>query len=333
MANCHNLFTEFNSRIQLTDARKTSLKKSRKKLRDRIRTYFNDEKPNEIKPKFKSQGSFLMDTGVNPIPRTEIIDGEEKPILKYDIDDGVYFIGGESKDKRKTIQTYHDWIWEAVKDHTDKEPIDKNTCIRVLFADGHNIDLPIYYKKGDIPELAHKAKGWIESDPKAFADWFNQKASDNPQLRKIVRYLKAWCDFRKFSRTDKPMPSGFIMTILATEQFYGHERDDVALKETLIKIEDALQKKFQCLRPTAPTGENLLENYTAHKDYFMSCLSDFIKNAKSALEEKTQTKACKNWCDSFGDRFPCSLAKDVEEEEASAGLAAIAVKSTKYYDN
>lgn len=330
MADCHNLFTDFNSTIRLTDTRKTSLKKSRKKLRDRIRTYFNEKKPDEIKPKFTSQGSFLMDTGVNPIPRTETVDGEEKTILKYDVDDGVYFIGEEDQDERKSIQTYHDWIIEAVEGHTEKT-IDKNTCVRVLFSDGHNIDFPIYYKKGSTPELAHKAKGWIESDPKEFADWFNEKATENPQLRRIVRYLKAWCDFRKVSRTDKPMPSGFVMTILAAEQFYKHDRDDVALKETLIKIEAELQKKFKCLRPTKPTGEDLLANYATHKDYFMGCLGDFIQNAKNAVEEKNQKKACGFWQKSLGGRFPCHMAKDEDEESKNEGLASIAVKSTKYY--
>ena len=58
-----------------------------------------------------------------------------------------------------------------------KDPIDKNTCVRTLFSDGHNIDEPIYYKKGDTPELALiKRDGWIESDPKLFTDWFNDLA-------------------------------------------------------------------------------------------------------------------------------------------------------------
>lgn len=330
MANCHNLFEVYNSIICLTDARKKNLKGSRKRLRDRTRKYFDEKKPNEKKPKFSGQGSILMDTCINPIPRKEVVDGVGRQILKYDVDDGVYFI--ETEGDHKSIQTYHNWIYEAVKGHTDIDPIDKNTCIRVLFADGHNIDLPIYFLlKDGVPELAHKAKGWIESDPKAFAEWFNEKADKNPQLRRIVRYLKAWCDFRKFSRSDKPMPSGFIMTILATENYYAHDRDDIALKETLIKIEAELQRKFQCIRPTPPKGEDLLEQYELHKDYFMNCLADFIKNAKCAIEEKNPKNACAFWQKALGDRFPCHLAKDEEESSGKEGLASIAVKSTKYY--
>jgi hypothetical protein len=237
------------------------------------------------------------------------------------IDDGIYFIGNESPEERKSIQTYHNWILEAVDGHTSIPPKDRNTCVRVLFADGHNIDLPIYYKQKDTPELAHKAKGWIESDPKAFTDWFNQKADQSPQLRRIVRYLKAWSDYRKYCRSDKKMPSGLILTILAANHYYKHDRDDVSLKETLVLIQAELKREFKCERPTTPKGENLLSTYT-QKDYFMDCLETFISNAKKAIEEKNQKKGCEHWQKSLGDRFPCHLAKDEEESKAfTRGLA------------
>jgi hypothetical protein len=325
MANCHDIFTAFNKTIRLNDSKRKSLKKSRKSLRDKIRKYFDEKKPNEIKPKFNGQGSLLMDTIIEPIPREIEENGEKKKVYYYDVDDGVYFIG-EKKD-RKTIQTYHDWIKEAVDGHTSTPPVDKNTCVRVIFADGHNIDLPIYFKHDDIPELAHKAKDWLDSDPKAFVEWFEEKVKGKEQLRRLVRYLKACSDYRRFKRTDKKMPSGFILTILACNNYYSHDRDDVALKETLILIQAELQRKFQCLRPTAPKDENLLESYT-QKDYFMECLQNLIDDAKSAIEEKNQKKACEKWQKHFGDRLPCNLAKDEEEKSsATKPLAAVAATS------
>ena len=77
MANNHKVFTEFNKTIRLTDSKRNSLKTSRTALRRRIRNYFDDNKPDEIKPKFYIQGSMAMDTIVNPIPKTIEIDGEE----------------------------------------------------------------------------------------------------------------------------------------------------------------------------------------------------------------------------------------------------------------
>lgn len=325
MANCNNLFQEFNSTIKLTDSKKDSLKKSSKELRKKIRTYFKENKPDEVKPKFTGQGSFEVNTNVNPIPRTVEIDGEEKTLYKYDLDDGVYFIGDE--DKRKSIQTYHNWIYEAVDGHTSQKPIDKNTCVRVIFSDGHNIDLPIYYKQGATPELAHKGKGWIFSDPKEFIEWFEERAKGSPQLRRIIRYLKAWCDYREFSNSSKKMPSGFIMTILAANHQYKHDRDDVALKESLINIQAELSKEFKCERPTTPAGEDLLEEYS-QEDYFMNELAKFINNAKRGLEEKNQKNACEYWRKIFGDRFSCSNAKDEDEgDKRSDALAAVAATS------
>lgn len=332
MANCHELFTEFNNAIRLTDARRASLKGSRKELRRIIRKYFKDNKPKEIMPKFSGQGSLIMDVIVNPIPRKKIVNGQEKTILYYDVDDGIYFIGDENQDQRKAIQTYHQWIYEAVKDHTDQDPIDKNTCVRVIFADGHNIDLPIYYKKGDTPELAHKAKGWIFSDPKKFADWFNEQADKKPQLRRIVRFLKAWKDFCEFNNSSRSFPSGLVLTILAAKNYYEHERDDIAFKETLILIQAALSREFKCPRPTIPEGEDLLKEYSG-KDDFMKCLNKLISSAKAAIEETNQKKSCEIWQKEFGERFSCSNAKDEKEEEKSKDLKILVGTHKPYYKN
>jgi hypothetical protein len=125
MANCHNQFVEFNSAISLTKDRKKKLKKSRKKLRDRVRDDFKENHTDDISPKFGSQGSSEMKTGINPTVRVIDEDGEEKRLTKYDTDDGIYFIGPLSK--RKTVQTYHNWIWDAVDGHTSVPPVDKNT--------------------------------------------------------------------------------------------------------------------------------------------------------------------------------------------------------------
>lgn len=330
MADCSEILKSFNNSITLSSSKRDSLKRSRRDLRKKIRKFFKDNKKDEIQPKFKEQGSFATDVIINPIPRKVEVDGEEKTVYYYDIDDGIYFIGDEDPDDRKSVQTYHNWIISAVDGHTDTPPKDKNACVRVIYADGHNIDLPIYYKQNDIPELAHKVKGWIDSDPKAFTEWFNSQAEASPQLRRIVRYFKAWADYRKYCRSDKAMPSGLVLTILAANHFYKHDRDDIALKETIINIESELRKEFKCERPTVPKGENLLSEYNC-QDYFMDGLRKFIDNAKKAVEEKNQKKACGYWQNSLGDRVPCNLAKDNDEDRsASAGLLAGALSSRPF---
>lgn len=69
MANNHEQFTAFNNTVRLTSTKESVLTDNRKALRKVIRKYFDDNKPKEIKPKFGTQGSFIMKTIVNPIPR------------------------------------------------------------------------------------------------------------------------------------------------------------------------------------------------------------------------------------------------------------------------
>jgi hypothetical protein len=329
MANNHDQFVAFNDTIELTKTKKDTLNGNRKALRSTIKKYFDDNKPNEIKPKFRSQGSFVMKTTVNPIARKSN-DGK-KDLYNYDIDDGVYFVGDEEVKDRKSIDTYHNWIYDAVKDHTGEGAEKRNTCVRVLYADGHHIDLPIYYKlnkDNSIPELAHKSKGWIDSDPKEFYEWFNDRASN--QLRRIVRYLKAWCDYRNFKNSSVKMPSGFIMTILATENISYDTRDDIAFKNTLENIQKKIDKdhggKFECKRPTTPKGEDLFSDFSdTRKDNFLSHLDSFINSAQQAINGKNQKESCLKWQKHFGDRFSCSTAKDEDEQSAAKSYSAPAV--------
>lgn len=325
MANCHNLFLDFNSNIKLTDARKTSLKSSRKELKRKIVKYFEENKPKEIKPKFGGQGSFTMDTIVNPIPIKVKEGNEEKTLLEYDIDYGVYFIGDEDEDDRKTIETYHNWIYEAVKDHTDQDPIKKNTCVRVIFADGHNIDLPIYYKQKETPELAHKKDGWILSDPLKFVEWFESKVDEKGQLRRTIRYVKAWSDYKSGD-----MPSGLILTILFTENIHFSDKDDVSLLETLKKVKAKLDSEFKCKRPTTPKDEDLFSDYSeTRKTYFLNALESIIKSGEQAIENPNQKEACQKWQKHFGDRFPCNRAKDEIEDSKSYASPAILTQNAK----
>jgi hypothetical protein len=300
MADCHELFQKFHIIIHLDSDRKESLRTSRNALRKRIRNYFK-EKQNGFSPKFHGQGSFMVGTIINPI------DGE------FDIDDGIYF--KVDKTPTQSPSTFHRWIYEAVDGHTDEPPKDKDTCVRVIYAGEYHIDLPIYYIiEGFCPRLAHKRDGWILSDPRAFIRWFQLKTDyigllpdAREQLRRIVRYLKAWSDYKSGT-----LPSGFILSILAARNIRFNPRDDEALYETLVSIKNSLDGSFTCYRPTPPKNEDLLQEYSKTKrEYFKNQLNSFIESANIALNDKTTQKdACKEWQKHFGDRFPCHLVED-----------------------
>jgi RNase P protein component len=301
MANCDKLFRKFNKVITLDQTRKEQLRTSRNAVRERIRRYFR-EKQNGLVPKFHGQGSFMMNTIICPL------DGE------FDVDDGIYF-----KVKVKplqTINTFHEWIREAIDEHTKQEPIDKQTCVRLVYAREYHLDLPIYYLiEGQTPYLAHKREGWIKSDPREFIKWFNSKADEGGQLKRIVRYLKAWSDNKKSDNKEGNLPSGLIFSTLAANYVVFDERDDLAFYQTLVAIKYQLELSFTCYRPTPPDSENLLEDYSNTKrDYFLGQLGSFIKSAEKALSDELSKKdACEAWQYHFGDRFPFESEEFIED--------------------
>ena len=203
-------------------------------------------------------------------------------------------------------------VTAAVTGHTKEDPIDKNTCVRLTYKASYHIDLPIYHVKSNgVPRLAHKEKGWIESDPREFISWFSSKCKDNSQLRRLVRYLKAWSDFKKGE-----LPSGLIMSILAAENYRPDARDDVSLQLTLAAIQETLKHDFKCMRPTAPANEDLLAHFSKTKqEYFLSSLNSLVNAATYSISDAVKHKdACRRWQVYFGaDRFPFEDEEVIDE--------------------
>lgn len=359
MANCHSQFGIFNQVIRLTEERRHALMMARDDLRQRIINSFNNIKeqlPSVHELEFQTQGSFIMDTIINPISED------------YDLDYGIYFIGNLSRLQRPPTKDFHSFVKRSVESNNPyvEKVVDKDTCVRALYKEGFNylfenklnklgkgfhIDLPMYYSTTKrSPDLAHLKKSWITSDPVEFIEWFENKVNSgfkseyiyekkllstqydtwkeevrrqDAQLRRIVRYLKAWCDYK-----DTEMPSGIILTILAAENYNHNERDDISLRDTLINIQTALQKEFICKRPTTPIGENLLEGYE-HKISFMKSLSSFVDSAKQAINEGNQKRACGKWQSNFGNRFSCATALDYDETASAFASPAIITSNAK----
>lgn len=321
MAVLHKEFNKFDKGfIKLTSKRKEDLKTSRKNIKKQIKKWFEENKPNELQPKFNGQGSFEMNTTNNPIVE---YDEDDKPIRKYDLDYGVYFIENDDEDNRKEINTWHNWVFQSVENYA-KKTIDKTTCVRIIFADGHHIDLPIYYKKDGIIELAHKSKGWLESDPKEFYEWFNDEKKEKYHLESIVRCLKAWRNFRENKNTNLKLPSGFELTILATNNYTDADNLDKSFRETVRAINTELKSfgGFKCLRPTTPKDEDVFEDYSdTKKSSFLNALQSLLNDCDKAKDESNFKKASEILIDNqFGDRFP--KGEDKNEESKNKGLSS-----------
>jgi hypothetical protein len=295
LAQCNDLFLKFDEKIKLKPKKKESLRTSRNALRKKIQDYF-EETLKVSKPKFWGQGSYMMNTTIEPI------EGE------YDIDDGVYLmhLADKKEEDWPATSTVHNWIVKAVDGHTSTPPKDKNTCVRVIYKNDYHVDLPIYIKAEDAdhPKLAHKEKGWIDSDPKALTNWFNDEVKNKgDQLKRIVRYFKAWKDYKK---GDDKFPSGMVFTILAANHFVeGYEEDDdsafIAIAQ---EIYDQLNSSFSLKRPVFPE-EELLDGWSeTAKTKFLNKLSNLIEQGQKALETEDKKEAADIWRKIFGDRFP-----------------------------
>jgi len=291
MSDCHDLFLKFLNNIRLADSKKDDLRSARDAIRDKIRTYFKDKLKKKV-PEFQSQGSFAMSCVVNPLS------GE------FDIDDGVYLQNlDDDKSKWESPNTVHSWTLDAIRGHTKEEPIDKRTCVRVVYSGNYHVDLPIYGTYDQKPHLAEKEDaGWHTSDPVEYTNWFIGKVKEEgEQLRRVLIYLKAWADYKS---TSTSILSSFVLSILTTNHYVSSDRDDVAFSGTVKNIYGSINKSQVIINPVDST-ENVAERITDtqwkfSKDRFHTLL----QRAGEALKAENKEEASKIWRTEFGERFP-----------------------------
>jgi hypothetical protein len=307
MANCHNLFGEFNTEISLTSNKKTKMTTSKDGLRARIRKYFK-ENHSEYIPKFYIQGSYKMKTGIRT--KDDICD----------LDDGVYFF--RTPDVSAT--TLQNWIWDAVNGYTSISPEHRKKCIRNIFSGDYEIDIPVYYKiNGKEYQLAVKNNGWEDSDPKALIDWFNENKDANGKMIKAIKELKAWCDYKR-----NKMPSGLAMTILAMNakaKIVLNDRDDILLTDILREIKKTLAQRFECIVPVTPKDDLFADYDVTRKNNFLNNLDSFLADAEAALKEPNQLKASRLWQKHLGTRFPDGEDKNEQSNSNATTMSGAAL--------
>ncbi len=173
--------------------------------------------------------------------------------------------------------------------------------------------------------MAEKGEnGWHQSDSKALTDWFiSQVNNKGEQLRRTVRFIKAWADFQSGRRGK--MPSGLILTVLAVENFRLDEKDDISLSKTVAAISDAVKSLFTVFNPIDGTEELTARLTDIQKERFQQAIADFSSDALKAVDTDDCEYASKLWRLQFGDRFPVVESKDNEEQKKGnvAKLATI----------
>lgn len=258
-----------------------------------------------------------MKTTVSPI------DGGE-----YDLDDGVYLSGYSDKEISDwpSTSTVHTWIKSAVTGHTKEDPVDKNSCVRVIYAKGYHIDFPIYIEKDDVAYLAHKVDGWTVSDPKAFKEWFLDKVKTHgEQLRRLTKYLKAWKDYK-----DVPL-KGIEISILIAENFNEYEgRDEKSLYETIGNILTTLRISFSCKKPVAPYEDLFAGMTKTKKEDILHQLDMLYEKLNLAISEEDPKTASEYMIEMFGERFP--KGQEIKKNEGTSAFIQTNAPGVLHHD-
>lgn len=312
MSNCTKLFLDFNKELEVTSSKIQKIKTARDNIRNKLVAHFE----NKSKYNFKGtwiQGSYKMGTMIRTKDDT------------CDLDLGVYF---DEVDKDVTSATVMDQVFKAVEDVTSTTPSKKEKCIRVIYKSDFHIDLPVYhFNKEDHahPNLATRNNEWEESDPKDFYVWFNNH-SNLRQLKRIVRYLKAWSD-----KKEGKFPSGLAFSIWSVDHLESNDRDDVALYEVLKKIKNHIESSWCLEMPVSPYDDVCKKLTNEQQSNFSEAISDFIEDAKKAIEAENQLKASEIWKKYFGENFPDGEDEDTDAKEAALRSISKSVLSGSAY--
>lgn len=286
----HDKFLRFNDTISISSEKVSNLRSAHNSIRNKLTGYFSNY--SDIPPiQFFIQGSYKMGTMVENMNQFS------------DLDLGVYF----QKKPEIEISTLQWHIKQALTRHTSKELEVKKMCVRLNYVRDFHIDLPIYYKNyyGTV-YFGSKAYGWQKSDPKDFIEWFKEKTQNKLQLIRIIRYLKAWSDYRKH-QTNKKYPSGLVLTLWAIEYYEEDNRDDVAFTSTCDRILEYLDANYQsdwkAEMPVTPYDNTLNRLTENQKEFFYRDFKDMVGEAIEAMSFSTALSAKKKWVNIFGYRF------------------------------
>jgi hypothetical protein len=360
----------FLNELDLTSGEKGTISQAKNDVREALRTGIpramreNGYEGKVVVPRFYIQGSWAYKTLNRPChtppQQSDVDDGVYLPmsIVKEEerpsIASSFFFDAAEAALK------------DLVKSNGWALVTDKATCIRIEISELAHIDIPLYAipdqeflliteafearryvgnasamdsvndRWESLPSdkvlLAHREKNWMKSDPRAMKDWFmGEVLKKGEQLRRIVRYLKAFRD----SQWASGGPSSILLMAAAAPLFDANpRRDDLALLQVLKKMPDALRSGV--VNPT-DTESFLTDALTPDaREEAAQSFEKFSAYLDAAIHSKCAVQACSWLSEMLGDRFPSrpdlvnvvSIAAAVALVPAEAGPSE-PVKRTK----
>lgn len=301
MFNCAEALRQFHDdSILLPEEKRKTLRDCRSANQKRLKEGLKAAKePSPVR--FVKQGSYAMKTTI------------QQPNNDYDIDDGALFVKKDLKDSQgadKTALDARNMVCAALQDKAfKKKPEVRENCVRVYYNEGHHVDIPVYRivdpdAKDTVYELA--SADWKQSNPEGVTKWFeecvkrhNGQDDDSSQLRRMVRYLKAFA----ISRPSWNMPSGFILTVLANELYRSTAKDDEALYNLFAALKVRLAASLVVRHPVLP--ENITKtaqdpNMVEFREKVSWALDQLKVLLNASCSEKEALKA---WATVFNTDF------------------------------
>jgi hypothetical protein len=247
----------------------------------------------------------------------------------YDIDDGAAFDADKVRKDSGAAMTPRE-AREMVRDALEEggglrtPPTTEKKCVRVEYAGGYHVDIPVYRRilnsRGEVIYEIASEDNWCESNPRDITDWFRNaetrtKAADEdePQLRRIVRLLKAYSR----AHLDKKSPSGLILTILAEEVHRSHNsREDRAFRDLLSKVRSRVQSNRQVYNPANPVEILTKENDNPKFDALIEKIGESLEHLK-VLDSPScsMTEARRAWDNALKTDYFSAL-QQVDEDAA-----------------
>lgn len=275
------------------------------------------------------QGSYKYATLIKPVHP-----GEE-----YDVDVGLYFEWDEGQDVKPTSKQLRDWVQDELLEYKKVcevlkrvEVPPKERCSRASYIRQFHIDSPVYHLNTDtdVRRLACLSGKWENSDPKKLYKWFKESVSgdDRVQLRRLVRYLKAWAAV-SFDDAPNSRPSSIFITVVVTEAYqdmWTHRilglADDDALLTVIEKMHERLFDDRKVENPV--NKEEDLNRMSAEAWYgFLPRLAALQNIAERAGDTEDEASAALIWSEAFSFLMPLPETEQVEMVDERSGRAVM----------
>lgn len=307
-------------------------------------------------PRFFTQGSWAYKTLNSPAQhpqQADVDDGCYLPLSfvsqtkRPSIASAVFFAAAE--EVLKPLVEKKEW----------KLVTDKPTCIRIIISPYAHIDIPLYaipdeefatltkaaaesYGYDSITEamnkasqdtwtmlptekvlLAHRKDNWMPSDPRPVKEWFlGEVQVKGEQFRRVVRYLKAFRDWR-WARGG---PASILLMAAAAPLFEKRDRrDDLALLDVVAALPARLRAG---VNNPVEESESLTKRLGREGvEEAAKAFEDFEKVLRGATDASSTSQACIWMRREFGARFPnephrvkvVSVAATIAATPAAAG--------------